>query len=348
MLDFIKTLNLSEELNCHQIYELFKSDSSKLNIQLLSELQKIKTNEELINYNSNQNCKTVFNIFKKLSSVSSLICEGKKDKNYKSETKTYISEVSKVIFLFSLIQKNIELLSKMLKDTKKYIKNFCIKGIICPQTKKNINSCIQDLINSSIVISQRNYSRRSTKENTINSKVNITFLRNSPLTFKQPDNSEEKFIFPEIQTPKFEEEEKDEKDNLSFTNIKQAISKRNSIKIFDSSMTLPKMKFDLQPEFKPEPRLEKTKSHGIKSNKDMNKNIKEISLFYEKKKDIMYIFLNIINKLYKVKKINSQEKIELKNLVISDYYSMIKKFHNFYDDNYDINKNIENFLFEQI
>jgi hypothetical protein len=42
--------------------------------------------------------------------------------------------------------------------------------------------------------------------------------------------------------------------------IKEAISKRESVKMCDSSLTLSKMKFTLEPEFKEVKFLEKTKS----------------------------------------------------------------------------------------
>ena len=62
MLDFIKSLNLSEELKNNEIYNLFKTDSSQLNLNFLSILQKFHKTKEFLNYYTNQDCQKPFDI----------------------------------------------------------------------------------------------------------------------------------------------------------------------------------------------------------------------------------------------------------------------------------------------
>ena len=127
MFDFIKSFNLSEEIKDNEIYYLFKTDSSEINLQIISSLQKFTTNQELFNYYTKQNCKSVIDSFKNISSISSKICKEEEKKEFESEIDKYISGLSKIILLFSLIQKTNELLSDLLMNSKQYINRFFIE-----------------------------------------------------------------------------------------------------------------------------------------------------------------------------------------------------------------------------
>jgi hypothetical protein len=360
MLDFIKSLNLTEELKNNEIYDLLKTDSSETNLQILSSLEKYNSNEELINDYTGQNLAAILNIFNNLSSTVTKLCNDEEKNESISDIEKYISGFSRIIFLFSLIQKNNELLSNLLMETKKYLKKFYIDCNIQKAMKEKITSCANDLMCSSIVTSKRNYSRRSTKEDTITSVNKFTGINLQK--FKQQENmiinpSEEEFTFT-IHTPKFEEEENNEiieeieepknnssgssgKDNLNFEVIKEAINKRESNKKFDSSLTLSKMDFVLEPELEPEPKLEKTKSHNIGNDCKLNNfqkrrsKIKKKDIVPKNPKQILANFFDAIKILYKKGKINSDIKILIKQIIISDSKKIIKQFL----DSYDINNN---------
>ena len=167
MLDYIKSLNLSDEIKNDEIYYLFKTESPEINSQFLSTLKRYNTTEELLKDYTNQDCKSTLKIFKDISSIYSKVCNGEAKNTLKSEIDQYVSGLSKVIFLFSMIQKTNEILSSLLKETKKFIKKFYTKYNIQNIVKERINTCIKDLMCSSLVISNRNYSRRSTKEGTV-------------------------------------------------------------------------------------------------------------------------------------------------------------------------------------
>ena len=386
MFDFIKSLELSEEIKSNDIYYLFKTDSTEMNLKFLSALQKYETTEKLLNYYTNQDSKLVLDFFDNISSISSKICEDEEKNEFNSEIDQYISGLSKIIFLFLMIQKNNELLSNLLINTKKYLNKFYMDCQIQKYIKEKINSCLNELMCSSIVTSKRNYSRRSTKENTINS-LNKFVINNSSNSKQQISNSnEEELFFSQIHTPKFEEDENEiieeleepknnssgssGKDNLSFEVIKEAISKRDSTKRFDSSLTLSKMNFIYESELEAEPQLEKTKSHNIENDCLLNnfnrrkskiKNKKNEIIPIEKNNDILSKnnneakqifanFLDAINCLYKKGKINLQIKLSMKQLIISDSEKIIDKFLNYNGiknqiiDKNKINENIQTFL----
>ena len=369
MYDYIKSLNLTDELKNNEIYNIFKTDSSELNLNFLSSLQKFHSTQEFLNYYTQQDCKKVFNMYDTLSSISSKIYNENEKSNYKKDVDKYLSDLSKIILLFSLIQKNNELLSKLLKNTRKFIKRFYIENEIQSIIKERINSCINDLMSCSQVASQRNYSRRSTKENTV-SNPNI-FLGNS--LKKSYNANEEEYLFFQSQTPKFEEEENEiieVNEEQSFNNMnaetKEDNSKKDSLKTISSSFSLRHMKFTYQSD-------EEENGRSIKKNKTVKLGtdfitphnfFKKKSNSYNNKEDIdnennikdnsQYIvdFLNSINNLYKTGKINSNQKLAIKQLIISDPKSVVEKYlkmnlsRNSLDKNYK--SNIDKFLLEQI
>ena len=170
MYDFIKSINFSGELKISEIYNLFKTDSSELNLIILSSLQKFNKTNDFLNYYTKQDCQNAFNKFNELFLLESKICEETKTNNFKLEKDKYLSDISKVIFLFTLIQKNIEFLTNLLKNINIMISKFYFeKHNKIRMMKEALNIYINDLINSSQFASQRNYSRRSTKDLTISS-----------------------------------------------------------------------------------------------------------------------------------------------------------------------------------
>lgn len=211
MLEYIKSLNLSEEIKKDEIYYLFKTESSEINSQFLSTLKKYNTTEELLKDYTNQDCKSALKIFKDISSIYSKVCNGEDKNSLKSEIDQYISGLSKVIFLFFMIQKTNELLSNLLKETKKFIKKFYIECNIQDLIKEKINTCINDLMCTSLVISNRNYSRRSTKEGTVRTLIKSTGSTVSK--FKQAESydisndDDDSYLFSKAETPRFEEED---------------------------------------------------------------------------------------------------------------------------------------------
>jgi len=368
MYEYIISLNLTDELKNNEIYNIFKTDSSELNLNFLSSLQKFHSTQEFLNYYTQQDCKKVFNMYDTLSSISSKIYNENEKSNYKKDVDKYLSDLSKIILLFSLIQKNNELLSNLLKNTRKFIKRFYIENEIKSVIKERISNCINDLMSCSQVASQRNYSRRSTKENTV-SNPNI-FLGNS--LKKSYNANEEEYLFFQSHTPKFEEEE-DEivevNEEQSFNNMnaetKEDNSKKDSLKTIGSSFSLRHMKFTYQSD-------EEENARSIKKNKTVKLGtdfitphsfFKKKSNSYNNKEDIgdenikensQYIvdFLNSINNLYKTGKINSNQKLAIKQLIISDPKSVVEKYlkmnlsRNSLDKNYK--SNIDKFLLEQI
>ena len=395
MLDFIKSLNISDELKTNEIYNLFKTDSSDLNLKFLSILQKFHSTNEFLNCYAQQNCENIFEFYNNLKLLSSKIYEETEAKLFNSQIDKYISDISKIILLFSLIQKNNELLNHLLIITKKILKKFYRRNKSKSIIKEKINNCINDLMAHSQITSQRNYSRRSTKENTITTPIVFNgFNLGKSKQFDTNTNEDEQYLFFQCNTPKFEEEEDNEivevneeqsicnnininneediNNNEDINNDEEHILyniKGDSKKTIGSSFTLKHMNFIYDSDEMNTRPIKKNKTFKLGINNNFNpKNFFKKKSISNKINDshqltedfdfetnqsekILAKFLSTINGLFKNGKINSEEKISIKQLIISDTQSIIEKFkeYNISNDYVKIDsKCIKIFLMEQI
>jgi len=384
MLDYIKSLNFSEELKRNELYDLFETDSTELNKNFLSTLQNFSTTKEFLSYYTKQDFKKASDTFNNLFYISSNIYE-KNMNTFFSEKDKYLSDVSKVIFLFSMIQKNNELLSYLLTSTKNLIKEICEENHN-QKVQKKINVCLNDLINNPQLTPERNYSRRSTKENTISPRKIFTTR-----TFNK--TSSDCFLF-QCDTPKFEEEEEkseipevneEQQSNCNILRLKPGEfnterkayeSHKDSKKTIGSTLSLKHMNFVYDTD-------EQQAIRGVKKNKSLkigivfhnpkyffktksisnkiNDNSSECDFeiehdFNQKSSDkniILTKFLNCINSLYKGGNITEEQKIKIKKIIISDFKKMIEKFIKYiisksYFNNKIKNKYIKRFLLDEI
>ena len=393
MLDYIKSLNLSDELKINELYNLFKTDSSDFNLQLLSNLQKFQKTNEFLCWYSKQNGENAFELFNNLNVITSKISEETEQKIANSPIDKYISDISKIILLISLIHKNNELLNHLLKTTKKILKNFFIRNNSKSVLKEKINNCINDLMNHSTITSQRNYSRRSTKEKTINSPIlSNGFNLGKSKQFDDVSNEDEGFLFFQCNTPKFEEEENEivevnEEQSISNNinsnkNINININNNNNIdpinnytkldskKTIGSTLSLKHMKFIYNADEGKSRTVKKNKTFkigidgfnakkffkkkSISKDEDDNKHFEEDDNSENNQTEkIIAKFLSTINYLFKNGKINSQEKLAIKQLIITDTKSIIKRYneYNLSNNFFNINnssKCIKTFLKEEI
>ena len=373
-MDFVNSFNLIEELKNNEIYALFKTDSLDFNLKFLSNINQFKTTHQLIKNYTKVDVNNFFNVFNNVSLNASKIINSK-NSALDSEIEIYTLGVSKIILLLCLIQKNNQLLNNLLNNTKLFIKNFYSSNKKESNLKEKYDLIINDLISSTVI--QRSYSRRSTNEVTnssicLNFESKINLRNNNDILFKNP-------------TPKFEEEE-NACPRINYNHnqdLNDIINKRNSSKNMDSSLTLDKLNFVQQEEEEnKDKKLIKTsiksnedisssnsKSYNRKKNKSLSTKVKVKAVFGKNRKNsvnsvndkckqnerikILADFFDSINFLYKEGKISSDQKISMKQIIISNPKIVIDKFYQTYkninnaSDNILINKNIKLFLIEE-
>ena len=385
MFDFINSINLSEELKNKEIYNLFKTDSSEFNNKLSSALQKYQNIQQLINNYSKIDINHILNAFNNISLISSQIVNLDNKNINNSEIESYMFGISNILLFLCLIQKNNQLLINLITNVKLYVYNFFSNNKNESILKEKIDSFINDLINSSQMIEKRSYSRRSTNEVT-NCSICMNFENKKKNPNFNLDNKQDLF---RSFTPKFENNEEMKIPKNTPSIIEENI-KISSSKNMDSSLTLQKMNFVQinEEEIKKNKTIKIFNTNNINKNVNDNKIEHESKYFIRKKNKsqstkvnikgclinksrkhsvnsvdnrytqnerikILAEILDSINILFKEKKINSNQKISMKQIIISNpkiiidkFYQSLKNMKSAYDNSL-MNKNIQIFLLEE-
>lgn len=374
-MDFINSFNLIEELKGNEIYDLFKTDSSDFNMKFLSNINKYKTTYQFIKNYTKIDINNILNVFNNISLNATKIINSN-NASFISEIEIYTLGVSKIILLLCLIQKNNQLLNNLLNNTKLFIKKFYSSNKKESNLKEKYDSIINDLISSTLI--QRSYSRRSTNEVT-NSSICINIESKNNILKNILGNKQD--ILFRSPTPKFEEEDNIQP-RINYNHnqdLNDVINKRNSSKNMDSSLTLDKLNFVQQDEdenkdkklIKSSIKSSVDKSFTRKKNKSLSTKVKvKVKAAYGKNRKnsvnfvddkckqnerikILAEFFDSINFLFKEGKINSDQKIIMKQIIISNPKLIIDKFYQTYksinneSDNILINKNIQLFLIDE-
>jgi hypothetical protein len=378
MFDFANSVDLSEELKINDIYELFKTNSSDFNKMFLSNIQKYSNSKQLISHYIKNDIYSIYSSLNDIQSNLNRIIHGENKEVCYSEIETYILGSSKIIFFLSLIQKNNQLLMNLLYSTKLYISDFYKNNNKESCIKNKIDLFVNELINTSSYY-QRSYSRKSTNDIT-NSSICINLENKNKqqylnLNINNKDNIIRSF------TPKFKnEEENNIIQKNSQNNHNSNINDGNSRKSIDSTLTLQKLNFvqvdegeNLKNKIKcnvdsSSSSSEKSKRFFYKKNKSQSLKFKaKDSLFKKKRKNsansmddksvqserikILAEFLDTINIMFKIGKINSEQKINIKQIIISHPKIIFDKYYkdlaNINDNNDKLEK-IEKFLLEEL
>ncbi len=373
MFDFANSLELSEELKINDIYELFKTNSSEFNKMFLSNIQKYSNTQKLISHYLKNDIYRIYSSFNDIQSNLNRIIYGENHEIFYSEIETYILGSSKIILFLSLIQKTNQVLMNLLNSTKLYISDFYKNNNKESCMKSKIDLFINELINSSSHF-QRSYSRRSTNDIT-NSSIYVNLENKNNQEFL---STNKKDIILRSLTPKFKNEEEN---NITQKNGHNSnANDDNSKKSMDSSLTLQKLNFvqnDEGDNLKNNIKCsgdssssldDKPKGFFHKKNKSQSiKFKKKDSLFKKKRKyssnsmddnsvqngriKILAEILDIINIMFKKGKINSEQKINIKQIIISHPKIIFDKYNKDLaniNDNNDKLKKIEKFLMEEL
>ena len=339
-MDTIKYIELLGDFKSDKIYYLYKTSSSEINLEILSQLQKYESSLDFFSYYTKNDIKNQINSINQLDKNLTSIFNDDSN-NYISNIDKYISQISKIILILILVEKIREILNKFLLKSKQYL-----NGI---SNNYKIENIYQDKLLSLINNLQYNYNIDISSPK--NPKILSTITDN-----KTPENffNENKLsianedILSDINTPAFIEKNSN-KDN--FDNIANS-SKNNITNKNDINLSFRDMFFifgqDLNTDHNsPSERKSKNKNGKPKKKNNSCFKVYEINkrrsfkinskLLNSKSLDEdgeikMYCdFLLLVKKLYKSCLITAEERIEIKKLIISKS----KKIISFYKKEYE-------------
>ena len=366
MKDKIDFINMNGKLDHKEIYNLFKTSSSKLNKEISEKIGNYKYNMDFFGFYSNTNIKNLFYILElKLSENNEEFFS-----SFESDTEQYISCISHIFLSKILFLKIHEILTNIMISAKNHLAKLNIGKIVendspdysllsleslLKNSEKNSKNC---LIFPSVICNNI-----STSDDTPKNSFFQKYSRNHKIDDSSNDSRESSIFEP--QTPRFELEieeefEKQEKRNSSIKNITQD----NSFIQKDSVLTLSKYAFAEEPltlqnfgltliksPVKPN-LINNSPKEMITQIENCNKNGNERSLSSESERvittnnkiDRYKKLLEMINKMYKTGLINSEEKVKLKLLMIDKS----KKIEDLYYNLFTYPKNDKNVLINEI
>ena len=360
MINFINSVDSHTEIKPIELYEQIKTDSSDLNSKILINLQKHENINEFLHQYSKLDFKNELNFLDNFESQSLLISNNEDKNIYKSKIDKYLSDISKIILSFLFIEKTNKILNNLLTNVTKTITEFY------SENEKNsisseINDCLNNLLkNCTPDIIQRNMSRRGTLDRTPKSK-DQTSKRSSLLTDLTSGDTE--FLVLDNNTPRFKVKELSNKSNGN--DKKEDSLLKGSEKTEDSILSLKNMKFmsdtgdktirglikknktikigfDKQDsEFFFKQKSNSNKVNEVSSNLNgLNLNIAYNSNCLDKSQLLAALF-NTINYLFENEQINLEQKLSLKQLLISDSENVINRLYKFKETNFPLNTNLK-------
>ena len=375
MLENLESLDIFEENGIDNLYNLFKTSSSTVNLELLSKLQAFSTSSDFFKHYMNKDIQSFFNLFQKLEENYSTICNNDNYINFNSCTDKYISILSNLIILLHLILKNRKIIKTTITNFKHNLIKYNSENIIDCDFYNKMNEYINSLQYLSLINDTDKFNISSTKKDNL-STANITNTSvNSVFKDKIIGNDENNFYDmtnEDNRTPFFVSKSESLINNIEIlnnnnnNNINLIICrKKDSI---GSIFNLPCTDFSLEKNNlnKQDNKInnfstinnsnEKIKNNNnnlLNNIKLINKlkgekikNVKKKSNKEKEKKNnkinnlkIYEILLKNVNELYKNHNINSIKKKKIKQLIISNS-SKVKELYNYYCKN-DINKYVE-------
>ena len=338
MEDKINFIDMSGKLDREEIYNLFKTNSSKINKEISEKIDIFKSNIDFFEFYSNKNIKTLLNIFRFEISENN----DESFSLFKSDIEQYISCISQILLSIKLFFKIQDILTKMIINAKNYLSKLKYENKI-----ENYNQDRLFLYSESLLkISEKNpilYSRISTLftnssfENNQNNPIFREFSNEYKIDRFANRGIESIYDNP---TPRFESDEEFKNQEKKSLNLKNYCMKNNSILTFSEYIFTEESCTPQNLESKLIESTSKIKNTSIKrrmsKKEDINKHKNKRNVSYEiypitnNKKNHYRNLLEMTNKIYKKGFINSEEKLKLKQLIIEKSKKIDYLYYNIY------------------
>ena len=353
MIHIIKSIDFNEKSKTDELYNFFKSNSSKINTEIYDKIHHFDKISDFFQYYTNSEAIDFLRLLDKIKSVSIKNKDEVVSSLHNSNTEQYLSCLTRIFLSLKLLQKTQETMNKLLtfykqillelKNEKK-IENFNLNGLF---------SYIDYLIDTSKLKLSENVSRESTfKGSSLDSSTN--FIMSDK--FMNEVESDTQSLDEVILTPKFNYiseynvEEKNEiknNDNVKRQIFKDFTLKKNSTSSLNEIEYIGKENGNLNGEktlkkfnnkksnikHKEKKPISVTDIIQINSRNNSEKNLK---LCIENKEDDkksenkLVDLLEMINALYRKCLIKPEEKIKLKKLVMMKSKKLFDLYNNYY------------------
>ena len=354
MKDKINSIDMKGKLDPEEVYNLFKTFSSKINDKISEKIYNFEHTIDFFGFYSNKDIKNLFSIFELKQNENT----DEYFSSFKTDIDQYISCISHIILSIKLFLKIHDILTKIVINAKNYLSRLkhenklenynqdflflCLESLFkIPETNQKSNNS-----RASTVLSSNISSCKDTPKNSLFSKYSNDYK------IEVFSNGEiESIIYDNEQTPRFESESDEELENQEKknSNLKNSIENNSLIKQ-ESVLTLSKYVFveeSLTPQnfeskliespiIKSKKRNFSTQKNSQTANFDKHTitsilfNENEIINKNNNNKNHYMNLLEMISEMYKTGLINSEEKVKLKKLVIKKSKKIEYLYYNIY------------------
>ena len=191
------------------LYDVFKTSSSAVNLELLSKFQSFSTFNDFFKSYINKDINSFFDFFKQLEENYSLLCNNENYTNFNSFTDKYISIYANLILLSHLILKNSLIIKNIIMNVKNNLIKYYSENIINNDFQEKINECVNNLLNLSLLDDKRkidytpsNKTNNISTANATNTSINSMFKDN--IFYNKENEFQDVYIEDNIKTPFFQ------------------------------------------------------------------------------------------------------------------------------------------------
>ena len=170
MYEEIKSIDISDEMKTNDLYYLFKTNSSQINLEILSKIQKYTTLTEFFKHYIKKDVKTINDSYDNFIGVLSTFSNENNKLLFDSQLDQYISDFSYIYKLFSILIKLKDSLASLLLNIKTKLSNLYNVYHIDKNKQEKIDEFIACLFDVSQ--NKNNTSKCSTKDNSLDNNIN--------------------------------------------------------------------------------------------------------------------------------------------------------------------------------
>jgi hypothetical protein len=167
MFEEIKSLDFSGEMKTNELYYLYKTNSSQINLEILSKLQKFKALSDFFKYYMKKDLKIINDAYDNFIHILSTFSNPINKTKFESTIDQYISDFSYIYTLFNIVIKLNDSLTSIISNIKKNLSSIYSKYHIDKIKQEKIDECISCLLDISQHKNNSNkfFSKNSTKDN---------------------------------------------------------------------------------------------------------------------------------------------------------------------------------------
>ena len=367
MKDKVNSIDMNGKLDHEEIFNLFKTHSSKANEKISEKIDIFKHNIDFFQFYSNKNIKNLLNIFDVELSENN----NESFSSFKPYIEQYIYCITQLILSIKIFLKIQDLLSQIVIKVKNDLSKLKYENKLENYNQDYLFIYLESLLK----ISEKNHKFHSSASTLLVNNFSSfedfpksSLFRKFTNEYKIDDFSGveiKPIIYENPPTPRFElksdeEFKNQEKNNYNLENLiennspinKESVLTLSKYVFAENPFTSHKLETKLigQSTVKPKIKNNTTKEKMLKS-ENINKIKKRSRMFSEddfiiknKRKNHYRNLLEMINKMYKKGIIYSEEKLKLKQLIIEKSI----KIEYFYYNIYKNSKNDKNILINEV